>query len=125
MKKLISSIFAILLLLYLSGCSSMNQVTREEFKDYNGNGEVSILTKDNEIYKFHGYYSIESDTLEGIGIKLVDGEETPFKGKIALDSISGFEIQESENPGLGLLGVLLGVPLTLALTFLLFFVFAF
>ena len=125
MKKLISSFFAILLFIYLSGCMSMNQVTREEFKDYNGNGEISILTKDNEIYKFHRYYSIESDTLEGTGIKLVKGEEIPFKGKIALDSISGFEIHEAENPGLGFLSVILGASLTIALTFILFFLFIF
>ena len=123
MKKIISSIFAILVLIYLSGCSSMNQVTREEFKDYNGNGEISVLTKDNAIYKFHRYYSIESDTLESRGVKLVGGVGSPFKGKIALDSISGYEIHEVENPGLGFLSVILGASLTIALTFFLFILF--
>jgi uncharacterized lipoprotein len=125
MKKLISSTFAILVLIYLSGCSSMNQVTREEFKNYNGNGEISVLTKDNEIYKFHRYYSIESDTLEGKGVKLVRGGESPFKGKIALDYISGYEIHEVENPGLGFLSVIVGASLTIALTYFLFFLFIF
>jgi uncharacterized lipoprotein len=125
MKKLISSTFAILVLIYLSGCSSMNQVTRQEFKNYNGNGEISVLTKDNEIYKFRRYYSIESDTLEGKGVKLVGGVESPYKGKIALDSIAGYEIHEVENPGWGFLSVIVGASLTIALTYFLFFLFIF
>ena len=87
MKKLISILLILTLLPYLTGCYSMNQISKTEFKETNKKGKIELKTKTGDEYQFEYSYFILSDTLYGNGIKISDGDETAFKGAIALDDI--------------------------------------
>ncbi len=98
MKKLISFILIPCLFFYLTGCSGMGAVTKEEFKKNSVKGKIILITKNLETYHFdEGYYYIESDTLYGDGEKLIKNETgIPFKGKIPLNIISSITMEKTD-----------------------------
>ncbi|UCH66040.1 MAG: hypothetical protein JSW63_02595, partial [Ignavibacterium sp.] len=57
-----------------------------------------VITKDDNRYRFEDWgYEIKDDTLYGNGVMLLNNDETPYKGKIAMDSISHFEVVKYRN----------------------------
>ena len=69
---------------------------------------IFIITKDNNRYHFGDWgYQIKNDTLYGKGLKVNPNGEEPFDGKIAMDDISHFEVEEAEP--LATIGVAIGV----------------
>ena len=110
-KKICDSFLIVFLFNYLA-CTSMNvaskETIQEEVDSGTLHGDIFIITKDNNRYHFGDWgYQIQNDTLYGKGLKVnLDGEE-PFDGKIAMDDISHFEVEESEP--LATVGVVLGV----------------
>lgn len=92
MKKLISVVLVFSLLFYMTGCYSMNNISRTEFEETYRKGKIELQTKTENEYLFEYSYFILSDTLYGNGIKTSDGEEVPFKGKIALNDVLAIKI---------------------------------
>jgi len=72
------------------------------------------ITKDNNKYHFGDFaYHIENDTLYGRGLKINSYGSEPFKGKIALDNISHFEVKEVD--ALATTGMILGAAAGIAI----------
>ena len=98
MKKLISIVLILSLLPYLAGCYSINQVSKEELQTDNSRGDLTIITNQNEIYKFEdGSYFIKSDTLFGMGIKAIADKQIPITNEIALGNITSIKGKESDG----------------------------
>ena len=100
MKKLTISILIFFLFNYLA-CTTLNVATKEsieeEMKEGTFRSEIYIITKDNNRYHFGDWgYNIENDTLYGKGLKINPNGEEPFEGKIAMDDISHFEVEEGD-----------------------------
>ena len=116
MKKLIASILVPALLLYLSGCYSTNEITKEEFKE-GSRGNATLFTNDMKAYQFdEGRYSVKDDTLQGSGSTLIGEMKAPFTGKIALENISTINVEETDGAKTFLLtiGIIAGVVLVAA-----------
>ncbi len=108
MKKLFILFLISTVFLYFSGCYSVREMTKAEFKEKNKKGSATIVTKNMETYQFEkGWYHIESDTLYGNGAKLKGEYKVPFSGKIPLDDIDVFKV-EAPN-GFRTLTLILGV----------------
>ena len=117
MKKLISVLLIFALLPYLTGCYTMNQITKEEFKKSSKNAEIELQTRAGDEYHFEDSYYILSDTLYGQGIKIRDNKETPFNDKIALNDIFSIKQKEFNTGAIVFLGmVAVGTIIVLALT---------
>ena len=100
MKKITICFLLIAFLNYLA-CTTMNVVSKhtikEEVKVGTIRNDLYIVTKDNSRYHFGSWgYRIESDTLYGKGLKINLKSKEPFEGKIALDDISYFEMEEGD-----------------------------
>ena len=97
-KKLISSILVVAMLSF--GCSDIVHITKDEFNEgYFEDGEkreIYLTTKDSSRYHFlKDYYSIRYDTLYGKGEQIaMEGNETEFSGKIAMEDIESLEGKE-------------------------------
>lgn len=96
MRKFISSILIPFLLLYFSSCYTMSNIPKEEIKKESGKGKIIIITKDLETYQFdESHYYIQSDTLFGSGLKIIEEMKSiPFKGQIPLDIISRVNMEK-------------------------------
>ena len=108
----ISVSFLIIFLFNYLACTSLNVASKEtieeEFESGTLHGDIYIITKDNNRYHFGDWgYQIQNDTLYGKGLKVNPNGEEPFDGKIAMDDISHFEVEEAET--LATVGVVLGV----------------
>jgi len=119
MKKLTISILIISLFNYLA-CTTLNVATKESIEEEMKGGtfrsEIYIITKDNNRYHFGDWgYNIESDTLYGKGLKINPNGEEPFEGKIAMDDISHFEVEEGDP--LATTGLILGTAAFLLLAY--------
>ncbi len=112
MLKNISVCLLIILLFNYLACTTLNVASKdtieEEVESGTLHGDIYIITKDNNRYHF-GYwgYQIKNDTLYGKGLKINPNGEEPFDGKIAMDDISHFEVEEAEP--LATIGLVLGV----------------
>ncbi len=110
-KKL--SFFSLIIFLFnYLACSTLNVASKEtieeELESGTLHGDIYIITKDNNRYHFGEWgYRIESDTLYGKGLKINPNGEELFDGKIAMDDISHFEVEEAEP--LATIGLVLGV----------------
>ena len=118
MKKLVIIILVISLFNYLA-CTTLNVATKESIEEEMNEGtlrsEMYIITKDNNRYHFGSWgYRIENDTLFGKGLKVNPNGEEPFEGKIAMDDISHFEVEEGD--GMATMGLVLGIGALAALT---------
>jgi len=112
MFKKLSFCFLIICLFNYLACTTLNVASKEtieeELESGTLHGDIYIITKDNNRYHFGEWgYRIESDTLYGKGLKINPNGEEPFEGKIAMDDISHFEVEEAET--LATVGVVLGV----------------
>ena len=95
MKRQISILLIFSLLFYLTGCYSMQEVTKEEFSSQKECDEAKLIAKDNKKYQFNdGYYTINSDTLTGSGLSFSGNNETQFAGKIALNDVTSFNLDK-------------------------------
>ena len=100
MKKLTISILIITLFNYLA-CTTLNVATKEsieeEMKEGTFRSEIYIITTDYHRYHFGNWgYRIENDTLYGKGYKINPSGKELFEGKIPLDDISHFEVEEGD-----------------------------
>ena len=97
MKKIIASILIPSLLFYLTGCYTMNEITKEDFKE-GSRGNATLLTNKMETYRFdEGQYYIKADTLNGNGFIVNGGLNTPFSGNIALEDIAAINVEEPDG----------------------------
>ena len=87
MKTLISILLILALSPYLTGCYSMNQISKTDFEDTSKKMKIELQTKAGDKYQFEYSYFFSGDSLYGSGIKISDGDETAFKGAIALKDI--------------------------------------
>ena len=116
MKKAGISFFLIAFLNYLA-CTSLNVVSKnsikEEIRDGIIHNELFIITMDNNRYHFGARgFRIEHDTLYGKGLKINLNNEELFEGKIPLDDISHFEVEEID--AMATVGLVLGTAAILA-----------
>jgi len=132
MKKLIISILIPSLLLSLYGCSSIKEISKDEFIKPNSKKVIIKQYPDQKTYlvaKDNTRYQIYKFSNNGIGdtITILDGTKSinketqiPFTGKLAVVNIKNFEVL-TEGVGetaLVVLGITAGLVLIiLALTF--------
>jgi hypothetical protein len=108
MKTFLVLLLILSLFFYLTGCYSVSEMSKDEFKEKNKKGSATITTKNNVTYQFEkGWYHIDSDTLYGTGAKMHGEYKVPFSGKIALDDIDAIKV-EAPN-GFRTLTLILGV----------------
>jgi hypothetical protein len=112
MFKKLSVWFLIICLFNYLACTSLNVASKEsieeELESGTLHGDIYIITNDHNRYHFGEWgYHIENDTLYGKGLKINPNGEEPFDGKIAMDDISHFEVEEAEP--LATVGLVLGV----------------
>ena len=111
MKKL-TIIFLVISLFNYLACTTLNVASKESVEEEIANGtlrsDIYIITKDNDRYHFGEWgYRITDDTLFGKGLKINLNGEEPFEGKIPLDDISHFEVEEED--ALATIGLVLGI----------------
>ena len=94
MKKLISIALIFALFPYLTGCYSMNEISRTEFERENKDENIELQTVTDDVYRFEHSYYIQSDTLYGTGIKKTNKGAIPVKARIALNDILTVETEE-------------------------------
>jgi hypothetical protein len=102
------------------GCTTMGVATKESIEEETKAGtlhsELYIITNDNNRYHFGKWgYHIEKDTLFGKGLKINPSGEEPFEGKIAMDDISHFEVEEGDT--MATIGLVLGIGAAALLAF--------
>jgi len=118
MYKKISVSFLIVFLLNYLACTSLNVASKETIKEEVESGklhnDIFIITKDNNRYHLGDWgYQIKNDTLYAKGLKVNPEGEEPFDGKIAMDDISHFEVEEGD--ALATTGLVLGITAIAAL----------
>ena len=118
MYKKISISFLIILLLNYLACTSLNVASKESINEEANSGklhnDIFVITKDNNRYHLGGWgYQIKNDTLYAKGLKVNPDGEEPFEGKIAMDDISHFEVEEGD--ALATTGLVIGIAAVLAL----------
>jgi hypothetical protein len=112
MFKKTSVCFLIIFLLNYLACTSLNVASKDSVKEEIKNGtlhsDIYIITKDNDRYHLGDWgYQIKNDTLYAKGLKVNPNGEEPFDGKIAMDDISHFEVEEGD--ALATTGLVVGV----------------
>ena len=118
MYKKISISFLIVFLFNYLACTSLNVASKETIKEEADSGtlhgNIFVITKDNNRYHLGGWgYQIKNDTLYAKGLKVNPDGEEPFEGKIAMDDISHFEVEEGD--ALATTGLVIGIAAVLAL----------
>lgn len=111
MKKLLINVLIISLINFF-GCTTMGVATKEsvekEAKEGTLESELYIITFENNRYHFGKWgYQIKRDTLFGKGLKINPDGEEPFEGKIAMDDIRRFEMEEGDTAAT--IGLVLGI----------------
>ncbi len=88
-KKIISAALLPILLFQFSSCYNMSAISLEELINQEEKSDLRITTYQSETYEFKSFnYYIKSDTLFGIGEKIIDKHTTaPFSGKIGISDI--------------------------------------
>jgi hypothetical protein len=96
MKKYISAILIPCLLIYLTGCYSMQEVTKAEFSQVHQNYPIfSVKTENKEITFQRGDYYVWRDTIYGQGVCItLDNIKEPFDSSIALTDIKEIQTEE-------------------------------
>ena len=95
MKKYITAVLIPCLLLYLSGCYSMQEVTKEEFSPAPDYPELYVKTKDYEYTFEEGNYIFKNDTIYGKGeLKLLVNPYVPFEGTISINDVEKIEMDK-------------------------------
>ena len=97
MKRYIAAILVPCFLLQLSGCYSMQEISRDEFAQRSGQEDLQIETNEGKILSFNkDNYIVRSDSIIGVGntVSYYDWiPETEFEGSIAIDKIESFSME--------------------------------
>ena len=116
-KNYIASVLIPVLLINLYGCYSMREITKDELKRSNGEGDVIIHKKDSTSYLFEEFnYGTSGDSLYGKGYKKYFEYFTfsePFDGIIVLPDIKTIEHDELNPVTTTLLIIVIAAPLVL------------
>jgi len=116
-KKYIISVLIPSLLIHLCGCYSMKEITKDEYNERVGKGDIIIYTNDSTFYFFEEFnYKISNDSLFGNGyIKYNEDSdfEELFEGAIALTNIEMIEQDELNPVTTTLLIIVIVAPLVL------------
>ena len=120
MFKKLSVCFLIIFLFNYLACTTMNVASKESIEEDLASGtlhgDIYIITKDNNRYHIGDWgYHIKNDTLYGKGLKINPNGEEPFDGKIAMDDISHFEVEEADPAAT--VGVILGAAAIILLVY--------
>lgn len=112
MFKKINVCFLVVFLFNYLACTSLNVESKETIKEEVASGtlhsDIFIITKDNNRYHLGNWgYQIKNDTVYAKGLKINPDGEEPFDGKIAMDDISHFEVEEGD--ALATTGLIVGV----------------
>jgi hypothetical protein len=95
MKKYIISVLIPCLLIYLTGCYIMQEVTKEEFCSEPDYPELYVKTKEAECTFEEGSYIFPNDTIYGKGEIILLGDTIePFDGKISINDIEKIKIEK-------------------------------
>jgi len=98
MKKYIASILIPPLLLYLSGCYSMQKVTKNEFSPAPDYPELYVKTNEKKFTFEDGNYSFQNDTINGTGkCLLLKNDYLPFEGRISINDVEKIETNKMNN----------------------------
>ncbi len=113
MKKMKGVILLIIVLPYLTGCYTPQEIRNENIGD-GTRGKLIIRSGDLVRYEFgRNMYSVTADSVEGYGIRMNTGEEeVPFTGKVALNDITSAHLEQLDPYATGCLGIgILGLAL--------------
>jgi hypothetical protein len=98
MKKYFISVFIPYLLLHLSGCYSMQRVTKEEFSPAPDYPELIAISKDKEYIFNEGSYTVSKDTIYGRSeVRLLKNPFQSFEGTISLNDVQSIQMNKSDN----------------------------
>ena len=85
----------VVLLLFFIGCYNTRLVTKEELKAKAKQVDITVWAKDSLEFKFlKDNYSIQGDTLTGIGVQAIGGNDERFHGSISFADITSFKMKE-------------------------------
>ena len=105
MKKYLISLLIPSLLIYLTGCYSMQEVTKEEFSQSHDNPAYLLQTEKKEITYQQGDFYVWHDTIYGKGAcKTLDNFEVPFDSSLALNDIDEIQTEKFNLGGTIALG---------------------
>ena len=97
MKRYIAAIFVPCFFLQLSGCYTMQEISRDEFEQRPGQEDLQIKTNGGKILSFNkDNYIVRSDSIIGVGNTVSYYEWIPeieFEGSIALDEVESFSME--------------------------------
>jgi len=98
MKKYFISVLIPYLILYLSGCYSMQKVTKDEFLQTSDYPELYVKTKEKEYSFEEGNYTFQNDTIYGTGKSiLLINDYLPFEGRISVNDVEKIEKDKMNN----------------------------
>ena len=98
MKKYFISVFIPYLLLHLSGCYSMQRVTKDEFSLAPDYPALIVILKDKEYIFNEGSYTVSNDTIYGRGeVRLLKNPFESFKGTIGLSDVESIQMNKSDD----------------------------
>ena len=98
MKKYFISVFIPYLLLHLSGCYSMQKVTKEEFSAETDYPDLYVKTIDREYTFQKGNYVFINDTIYGKGeVRLLENPFQSFEGTISLNDVENIQRHKSDD----------------------------
>jgi hypothetical protein len=106
-RKIVSCVLLASVSFYV-GCYNNQTITREELnaiskEDLNTKVEqrdITVFTKDSLEYRFSKEnYRIQSDTLTGIGVQMIGGNDNRFHGRIPIADITLIETEAFDLTG--------------------------
>lgn len=116
MKRYIAAIIIPCFLLQLSGCYSMQKISRDEFEQRSGQEDLQIKTNGGKRLSFNkDDYIVRSDSIIGVGntVSYYDWiPEIEFNGSIALDEVESFSMESFSvfnTVGAALGGIFIGI----------------
>jgi hypothetical protein len=108
LKKIILYLLILSVMKY-TGCYSIEAVSKDAaFASNEPLGEIYVITENYDKYQFgKNSYHIKEDTLYGKGLKILLDNKIPFNGKIPVNEIKYFEVEEVD--AVATTGLILGV----------------
>jgi hypothetical protein len=108
MKRYIAAVLIPYLLLYLSGCYSMQKVTKDEFLRASNYPKLYVKTEDKEYTFKEKSYSVTNDTILGRGLYILnikpENDFKTFEGSIGVKEVEKITTENfntaSEKPNL-------------------------
>jgi hypothetical protein len=95
MKKYFISILIPCLLIYLTGCYSMEIVSKEELIQTSDKPKLLVKTNEKEITFNQGDYLVKNDTIYGQGdCRTINSIEEPFDSSLGLADVNEIQMEE-------------------------------